>query len=265
MTGYLLAMGGGVTVESASRVSSRRAAAWVLAVGLGLLFLVVLGPLVGWWEPDDSLLEILSLLGTNLFFLILGVFIIRRADGNRVGWLFALMSIGMSLAALSGLLDGAGSFGNDGQVVSAMLGGFFWFSWIFALGFLMLWFPTGTVAGPRWRWLQGGGSALVGLLLLNYVFAEELCTFPGVRTCLVWSTNPVGLHGLPDPEYGSGLLVGLGVAFFLASLASLVFRFRQSGVVERLQLKWFLLACSVFVASVVIESVLEGVGGQAPG
>ena len=78
--------------------------------------------------------------------------------------------------------------------------------------------------------------------------------------------NPVGLAGAPDPEDGAlgAVLLGVLAACMVASVVSLVLRFRRSSGVERQQLKWFTYSAALMlVANVVTFTLLpEGVASD---
>jgi hypothetical protein len=82
----------------------------------------------------------------------------------------------------------------------------------------------------------------------------------------VYLPNPVGLAGAPDPEDGAlgAVLLGVRAACMVASVVSVVLRFRRSSGVERQQLKWFTYAAALMlVANVVTFTVLpEGVASD---
>jgi hypothetical protein len=98
------------------------------------------------------------------------------------------------------------------------------------------------------------------VMSLTYVFAEELC-IEGADTCVVWAVNPIGIPGVPNPEYGSlsAITLGLLSSFAVISAVSFVVRFVRSRGVERLQLKWFTFA----VVSVVLVVVAEEIVGDS--
>jgi uncharacterized membrane protein len=97
--------------------------------------------------------------------------------------------------------------------------------------------------------------------VLTYTFTEQICV-DGAGTCLEWVDNPIGISGVPNPEYGwlAGPLFGLYPFFMGAALWSLFMRYRNAGTVERLQLKYFLLACLSFVAALSTEFLFEALG-----
>jgi hypothetical protein len=226
----------------------------VAIVSLILLAIQVVGGILGWWSVgvtlDDLPVQIMMVL-----FLALGPLILWKADGNRVGWAFSAIGLGLLLAALSA------SLAELGMIAFSAIGGALWLGWIVALGTLVLWFPTGEVPSRRWLWLQWLGFLLVALTVLTYTFTEQICV-DGAGTCLEWVDNPIGISGVPNPEYGwlAGPLFGLYPFFMGAALWSLFMRYRKAGTVERLQLKWFLLACFSFVAALSTEFIFEGLG-----
>jgi hypothetical protein len=227
----------------------------VLGTAVSALILVLLGGALGWWAaPLDA--ETLVVSGTSLIFVSLGALIIGRASSNRVGWVFA--SVGLSIL-LSGVAAG---LADRGLMVFDALGGAFWLSWFAAVGLLVLWYPTGRVPGSRWIWAQRLGLTLVGSVFGLYLFAEGLCAeYAEAEGCLRFTDNPIGIPGVPNPEFGwiSGPLLLAHAVFVVSSLVSLVVRFRRARDVERLQLKWFLLACSAFVATLVASITFEAI------
>ena len=244
--------------EEATANAGKTAALILTIISVALFGTLILGGIVGWW-PLQADLDTMSFTGTMLMFLALGPLILWKADGNRVGWVFSAIGLAILFSALSG------SLADRGLVVFQAIGGAFWLGWIIALGTLVLWFPTGRVPGRRWLWLQWLGFVLVGLTLITYSFTEQICVESDVG-CLAWVDNPIGIRGMPNPEYGwlSAPLFVLYPIFMGATLVSLFVRFRRSETIERLQLKWFLFACFSFVAGLCSEFVLEWFGVTEP-
>ncbi|MGH8948614.1 MAG: hypothetical protein ACRDXF_07115, partial [Acidimicrobiia bacterium] len=235
--------------------AGKRAALVSAIVSLALLVTYIAGGIVGWWEmalDQDTFVNIGMMLG----FLALGQLVLWKAGGNRVGWIFTTIGLSLLVAAIAaGLAD-------RGLIVFHALGGAFWLSWILLTGTLVLWFPTGEVPSRRWLWLQWFGFALLFITFFSYAFTDQVCVSgPSSEDC-VWVDNPIGITGMPDPEYGwlSGPIFGLYVVYMIAALWSLLMRYRKAGIVERLQLKWFLLACASFVASLVTDVFLSAQG-----
>jgi len=186
-------------------------------------------------------------------FTLVGALILYRTDGNRIGWVMA--AIGLSL-----FVGGVAAVADEESAIALAVGGALWLSWFVLLGLLVYWFPTGRPVTPRWRFL--GWLALpMALISASYVVAERLCVEPAPGgDCAVWVDNPIGMTGVPNPEYGDFSTVGyMGlIVFIVLSAASLVVRFIRSRGVERLQLKWFAFAVvSLILATLAQETLAD--------
>ena len=106
---------------------------------------------MGWWEAtwdSDSLLN----LGTMLLFLVLGLLILWKAAGNRIGWIFTAIGLMFLGAAI------AGGLAVQGSLAFAAIGGALWLGWIVLIGTLVLWFPTGQVRADAGYGCSGSAS-----------------------------------------------------------------------------------------------------------
>lgn len=197
----------------------------------------------------------------SFYFLVLGALIIWKARSNRVGWVFAGVGISIQAAALTGVLA------SGGVSVFDAIGGGFWISWFVAIGLLILWFPTGRVPSPGWRWLQWWGFALIAMAFLLHALTDSLCVvYSDALGCVEFGPNPIGVPGVPNPEYGwvSAPLSVAGFAFLLLSLVSMSARYRVADGVERQQIKWFVLACSAFAVAFASNLIGEAIGVSEP-
>jgi peptidoglycan/LPS O-acetylase OafA/YrhL len=128
--------------------------------------------------------------------------------------------------------------------------------------FTPLLFPTGRLPSPRWR-----PVAVTAALAITAV-----TVLGGVQPTLklqneeFFVPNPVGLAGAPNPEEGAlgTVLLAVLVVCMVASVASVVLRFRRSRGVERQQLKWFTYAAGLMlVVNVATFTVLpDGAAGD---
>jgi hypothetical protein len=186
-------------------------------------------------------------------FTLVGVLILYRTDGNRIGWVMA--AIGLSL-----FVSGVAALADEESAIALAVGGAVWLSWFVLLGLLVYWFPTGRPVTPRWRFL-GWLAVPMALISASYVVAETLCVEPAPGgDCQVWVDNPIGIAGVPNPEYGDFSTVGYMVliVFIVLSATSLVVRFIRSRGVERLQLKWFAFAVvSLIMATLAQETLAD--------
>ena len=108
--------------------------------------------------------------------------------------------------------------------------------------FVPLWFPTGRALTPRWRWVSAvatvGVIGLIGgwaLLALEGAGSADVDSCVSVATC----ANIIGLF--------------LILVAIVAAIVSLVVRWFRSRGVERLQMKWLVLAFIVFLIGVLAE------------
>jgi hypothetical protein len=124
-------------------------------------------------------------------------------------------------------------------------------------------FPTGRLLSPRWRWVAGlEASMLIGFLTL-VSFSQTLELY--VDDEALWTVdNPIGFvpqsfwDNFFDPVWGYLLALLAG-----SCVAAVIQRYRKSGLVERKQMKWVMLAIVFFgvVYSVQAITVNEGPRG----
>jgi len=190
-----------------------------------------------------------------LVFPTIGALVASRQPRSPIGWIFCIQGLAFSLLALSdtyaryALVEHPGSLPSG--VIVALFSNLLWLP-ASALGFLLLLlvFPTGRLLSGRWRvWVVlaiGGtvlGMAQVGLTpgeLYGYTSPPNPFGIPGTRSLL----DAVGLVGV--------LLLALSL---VASIVSLILRFRRSRGTERQQIKW-LLYDAVLVGLVLPAFVL---------
>lgn len=226
-------------------------AVWALSVtlaGFGLLLLFLNGNL------DHLLDESLGVdAAVGFAFPTVGAVIASRRPENAVGWLFCFIGLSGGGAVffaeygIYALVTNAGTF--PAGVAAAWLGTWIWVpSVTLTLTFLLLLFPHGWLLSRRWRpvaWLAAGATA-VGMGIIAVAPWAELK--PGVP-----GENPFGPGGFDSvllPLGVSALVLFLVSA--LLSVFSLFLRFRRSRGVERQQLKWFVYAGVLAVATILI-------------
>ncbi len=211
----------------------------------GVLFLVLLA-----LNSADPRVDTYEYWGASaimaIVFPVVGALIVSRYPANTLGWVFCLIGffIGVgdfaSQYAIYTLLTEPGLL--PGGVAVAWLG---W--WVGDIGFLSfvfipLLFPDGRPPSRRWWpvvWLAAGLIALV--VISNALMPGPLEGYPSI-------INPFGIERADD---ALGLLVSMWDVLFLlmvlASVVSLVLRYRRSRGDERQQLKWLTYAVAVVV------------------
>ncbi|MEO7819428.1 MAG: hypothetical protein ABIS18_09875, partial [Actinomycetota bacterium] len=194
-----------------------------------------------------------------LAFATVGALVGSRRAPNQLGWILLAMGLAMALTfaaygyALYSIFTHPGSL--PGALVMA------WFTnWFFVPGiglFLLffLLFPTGRLPSQRWRPVVWSLAAILSAgTLVAALMPGTLDDFPTI-------SNPFGLTSAAEllGALDRVLFPILG-GFALAAGASVVFRYRRAGVEERLQLKWFILASTVFVTNLLVNEVLTAFG-----
>jgi hypothetical protein len=205
-------------------------------------------------------------------FLIVGALIASHRPRNPIGWLYL---VSMTLASFGGsgnlsdqylyyaLVTRPGALPAPDWVAWAgqisIIVGFF-----SLLLFAPLLFPEGRLPSPRWRPVAIGAACTVASLTVGTAFAPG--TLPRFANLAIRNPAAIGLGGALDP-LGPPLAL-LGVGILLASISSIVVRFRHARAIERQQLKWFVygaawipaVALVGLVKSVVAPNLLPGVG-----
>jgi signal transduction histidine kinase len=113
---------------------------------------------------------------------------------------------------------------------------------------LLLWFPTGEPPGPRWRWAERGVVVAFAGMWLSVAFTPgRLQDFDRNRD------NPLGWR------WGAGVLHAIGGVGFtmlaivaIATVLSLVVRFRRGDVTVRRQLRWLLATVGLVTLTIVV-------------
>jgi two-component system, NarL family, sensor kinase len=173
----------------------------------------------------------------------------RPPDQDRLAWLF--LGFG-ALCAATIVLHVFVMYGlrHHGPVILPVAWVYTWL-WIgvpTGLLLALLWFPTGDVPGPRWRWAVGGVAVSLAAIWLAIAFSPgPMPAFSG------HIANPVGWTGA-----GPALRV-IGFAGFLtlavtavATLASVAWRFYRGDAAVRAQLRWLLGVVAVIAITIAV-------------
>ena len=204
----------------------------------------------------DALANATTLAGF-VAFAITGALVISRQPRNVVGWL--LMIEGS--AAFIWPLDIY--FNNLAQppanpsllfMVGLWFWGWLWLWLIFPILFLLLFFPTGRVLSPRWRWVAALGVGLCAFFILYSTFSSSWVVQDDSWTV----NNPIGFLQFEFPMLPWVILL---FSFVGLSVASLFVRFRRAQPVEREQIKWLLYAAGLFFVIYSITFVTSDAEG----
>jgi len=226
---------------------------WALSIGLTVLSLwfLILNlshpnvPVYLYWA-EDTLLAV--------GYSTVGAVAASHRPKNPVGWV--LCSIGLSWGvthfsseyATYALLAAPGTF--VGAEAAAWICSWVWVPALGVIVFLPLLFPSGQLPSARWRPFAWFSVLLAAAGTIMAAFSPG----PGVGLSI---RNPLGIESLPDLNEQ---LQALMFALIFVAAASLVWRMRYAGGVEREQIKWVAYAGALAGgASLPTYTVLEAV------
>lgn len=184
---------------------------------------------------------------------LVGAVILAYRPGNAIGRLLVAIGFGVSTTFFSGGYVDYGAMTGHPLPATAFvdwLGNVIWPQNI-ALGMLLaLFFPTGKLPSPRWRWLLGAGVAGMALNALSSAF------MPGVYSGETTS-NPIGVPTLGSLLGVVGLIANILItALALGALAAVFLRFWRSQGIERQQMKWFALGIAILMVAITLTMLL---------
>jgi signal transduction histidine kinase len=184
-----------------------------------------------------------------LTFATVGALLAWKRSSNPIGWLLSATA----------LCYAAGGFGLFLQYFKPTLTFAQWSGWTWLLGpaltvFVLLLFPNGSLPSRRWRIVAWMAAAGIACWIVGNALAPMLLTSGPPEV-----PNPIGVGGLAGRLFGLLAGVGAGVIALsgVAAVASLVARYRQSGFVQREQLKWLLYATALIIIG-LLGNVLVG-------
>ena len=195
-------------------------------------------------------------------FPVVGYVLAARRSDNSIGWL--LLGIGAAFG-LDFFLNSYAVYalhgGTGGYHLGAIAAAFDSPMWVpIVVGpvtFLLLLFPDGHLPSPRWRrfaWILGIASVIVFLAILFGPGTIEDIGVPNVR-------NPLGQEWIRPIVPFLFALIALIPVGIVASLVSLVRRYRRSVGIERLQLRWLVSAAGTVAVLYSIALPIGIIGG----
>ena len=240
----------------------KRSHSWPVVATFVVIILEIVGAillsgLIGGGPGSDA-----TAYATVLFVLVtaaVGTLIGLRRPGNTIGWLLRVAAFGFATGSfLVTYVEVAVAQAGSLPVgpIAVWLGDL-----MFQLGlgvsgtFLLLLFPTGHLPSPRWRLV--GWMATVGIALMFAAVLFGPGAFEGLPI-----ENPLALEETSPMlrVFEGGFYVTL--VAILASVASLIVRYRQAVAEERQQLKWVALSVVVLAIGVAGTVVWDMVNGS---
>lgn len=178
---------------------------------------------------------------------VIGAVIVSRRPADPVGWLLSttcLVAVAFSAEqyAVYALVTDPGSL--PGGSWMAWLGSWLWMVGTLPLTtLLLLLFPTGTLPSPRWRPVAAVVAAIITLAAGSAALSPD-----GGGSAS--SENPLGIEALPDLSSLTVVLTGAcSLLLGPICLAGLVMRYCRSSAKGRAQLRVFLAAAVLAVAT----------------
>ena len=246
--------------------SALRRLAWVIFT-VNTVVLAV-GLVLEWFARSLNASNSFGQSGVNFLFTILfsllfwmfpvaGMAIAARVPRNPIGWLLLAIGMGWGTLLTSAAYGDYGLKLHPGSLpaaeIVASLGLWIWAPPVAITGvFLLLVYPDGHLPSPRWRWVAYLCGAAVVICVLTSVL------MPGPMDDAGFSNhqNPFGVTALEPVLSALQLTVLLIPVCMVAAVISLVRRFRRSGAVERLQIKWLAAAGGISGALYAVSLVL---------
>jgi signal transduction histidine kinase len=196
----------------------------------------------------------------NLGLPLIGAVIASRRPKNPLGWLLiaagagiAISNFGYAYTVYATEVEGAVL---PGAAVLDWLSAWCWSFAFASLPLLLLLFPTGKLHSRRWRPLLWAALAFSSLLIVGACVAA---TFAALTSNVPLADESSAFE---DPRVERIFTVMFVVLFIVAvltvaALVATLMRFHSSRGEERLQLRWFALAASVFVGVIILEQFVE--------
>jgi hypothetical protein len=211
---------------------------------------ILLNPTAASITPDtDLVFRLLLGVFASLLTFAIAILCIRRAPGNLIGWLLIMFVYGDSIQVMR-----LGFFPLDWTIIigNMMVGGF-WFAFLF----IPFYFPDGRLFPPR---MNSWGNYLFSFCLFFSMAVTTLCnpnfTWGSVEQQLQ-VTNPFFLFSW---DYRV-ITIPMIFILLIGGVVALILRYRGSGALERMQLRWLLFGTAFQLFFTILVTQLPDVPG----
>ena len=243
--------------DATAPIRDRGATFLAVAVAAATLLLFVLIPVTMAWNAatdptvagDPGLVRFL-VAASPVGFLVVGGFLAVRRTRNPIGWLLYAIALSLALASVAdevalrhaaiadlGTLGELATWVSSWSVVPGMA----------LLPFVVLLFPSGSIASAAWRRLAAAAAVVVAILVIASSIRPE------IRLEGIDITNPLGIaSAAPVLDLLIPALTTALTIFGVLVVAHTIWRFRRSVGAERQQLRWF-------AASALVLPLMMGV------
>jgi signal transduction histidine kinase len=220
-------------------------------------------------ELFGSMVESVALFGAFAVIATVGALIGARRPENPIGWLLLAVALGVAFTAFAGAYATYALITRPGSLPGGELMAWFqsW-TWYPSIGllitFLILLFPTGRLASPRWKPLAWADGIQIALLVLAAALAPAIEIGGEGEGHRIVLDNPIGLEAARGAlDFLEGAVGLVFLALIVLGVISVFVRYRNAAHDERQQLKWFLYAVALNVlGGVVGELAPEWAGGN---
>ena len=196
----------------------------------------------------------------NLGLPLIGALIASRRPKNPLGWLLIAAGTGIAISNFGYAYTVYATEVEDAVLPAAAvldwLSAWCWSFSFASLPLLLLLFPTGKLQSRRWRPVLWAALVCGSLLIVGACVAA---TFAALTSNVPLADES---SAFDDPRVERIFAVMFAILFVVAvltvvSLVAALLRFHTSRGEERLQLRWFALAASVFVVVIILEQFTE--------
>jgi hypothetical protein len=228
------------------------AAAVALLAIAGSLWLLCWGQVNGSPQPLQEVLQRVSYLSIGVALSLIGAFLALKRGDNLVSWITLGAGLSLSLAAF---VEQYSHLAVTQAVWPAAIPALWLAQWVWMLPYvslvmLLLYYPTGRLLSPRWRWVLR--FSLLAYLSLAIIVAFSATLDPGEAGIGTVIANPIGF--LPTPNESTLIIfIGVMLSTVAVALLGLGLRFYRARGIEREQMKWLLFAGAIFVVTMIPE------------